>query len=240
MVQNTFITSISSSTTLSPGFDTYLITATGASAIDLTLPVITSDGEVYNLVRLDTSPTGTVNVVTGTGLNLIYQNLGPFGSTGTTGLSLLPQTSSQLQSRGLNWLVTQNDALNRTESKCLFSSSTFGTTGFTASLPAAGSRAVICYFPYRGAVTERISQLEIIARGVGTLTVVFDLRVTAVATNIIQISPPGSISTIRSQFFSNVISNPGFMPQAPSILEIGVTKSVGTGTSVIIDSVVVR
>lgn len=67
MVQVAYITSISGNTTLSTDFDTYIIEVSGN--ITLTLPTITCDGMVYNLIRTDV--TKSIVTIQGTGGNLI-------------------------------------------------------------------------------------------------------------------------------------------------------------------------
>lgn len=233
MVQSTYVTQVTGTTSLSLFSDTYLIIATGPTT--LTLPAIAADGMVYNLIRNDTSPTGTVSVVSSSG-ETIFQNLGPTGGGGTTGLSLRPQSTAQLQSYNNAWYLTQNDPINRVESKCIFSA---GFPGPGATFAISATRGIILNFPYRGSISEVISQVEIVSRagGAGTGGVVYDLRTSGAATNIMSISV--TLTSTRSLTFISTVTSPGLIPTGPTIMEIGITRSSGT-ISAIVDAIVVR
>lgn len=166
------ITTITSSTALTSANNTYIVNAgstggTGATgpAIDITLPLISIDGMNYKLVRDDRS-SRTVTV-SGTGGNLIIQNLGVTGdiASGSTGpFNLLTLTTAEFQSFRNNWYIT-NRSLNKIVGRAIFSTAFVANNGrlyFTAdgSVGPTGTITPVCLFTYPGTNAETAVALE--------------------------------------------------------------------------------
>lgn len=90
MVHSTNISAISSDTTLSNVYDTYLVDASAGNIL-ITLPLITSDGINYFIIRTDNVATNTVTMQTSGGQTLN-------GST-----SIYPNASMHYQSYNNAW-----------------------------------------------------------------------------------------------------------------------------------------
>lgn len=160
MVHATNITLITSDTTLDDIHNFYIINATGGD-ITITLPIITTDGMNYRLVRLDTS----LNYVTiqCSGSNQIVRNLNPDDISGNA--NLIAQTTSELQSQDDGfWYLTLNSSTQRTGSKILFSTTFTPSAGAGIQLSGpAGSTGNVCFFPYVGSDVEVISKIVVLA-----------------------------------------------------------------------------
>lgn len=104
MVYLTDIDTITSSTTLSTSQNTFLVDASGGPII-ITLPLITTEGIVFKLIRIDTS-SNTVTVQR-TSPNLIHLNT----SVSSTSVTLLVSYSIEFQSLNDNWYYTLNNTL---------------------------------------------------------------------------------------------------------------------------------
>lgn len=223
MVLNTYITTITSATTVSPYSDTYLVTA--GTGFNITLPPITADGIYYSLIREDTSS----NVVGITGSNIIYQNLGASGSTGsgvTGNINLIPQTNLILQSYNNAWYILLNTSTQRSGQKILFSSAFVANSGNPLALSAgAGNTGTVCYFAYSGSLLEVISSAEVVITN-GSASNIGKIQLwnygTGPINQICSIDIPTS-TTIRRQSTS-VISN---LSPVPTVIAV---QFVGTGT----------
>jgi hypothetical protein len=123
------IAQITSSTTLTEAFDTYIVNAgVNAAPITVTLPLISTDGMFYDLVREDWTPY-TVSV-TGTSPNLIFTNLGITGTTGygqTGNVVLCNQYRMQVHAYKDNWYIMNNTKISPLAGKV-------GLTGQTAAI----------------------------------------------------------------------------------------------------------
>lgn len=107
MPSASFITEINSNTTLTEYDDVYLVNG-GAGGFTIVLPLIQTDGQHYQLIRIDTSNNAVT--IQATGSNMIFHNYGPVGNpaSGITGnVNLFPQISMDLESWNSNWLITR-------------------------------------------------------------------------------------------------------------------------------------
>jgi hypothetical protein len=233
MVQLTSINMITTSCTLSQELDNYLINA-GVTGMNITLPFITNNGMNYNLIREDI--TGGTVTIEAAGSNIIYQNLsGAVGSTGS--IRILPQTTTTFQSYNDNWYVLNNASVQRSGAKSLFSTAFVSNSGGLYYKISGPTRTVSCYFSYPGSNSETISSVELVISNIGGagITGSFDIRVQGSAVNI-------GTGTFNSQVNPTIfyISSFSQLPSSPAVLELGVTVSGGSNSSIGINSLTVR
>ena len=137
MVQNAYITSINSNTTLSMNNDTYIINI--SSDITITLPSITCDGIVFNLLRIDvTKSIVTINCSGGDLIN----------GDATTTITYNGETI--IRSLNGDWVTTDTIDAISPGGKYDFIFSSGGNPYITYATNAAGSPASICDFYYPG------------------------------------------------------------------------------------------
>ena len=234
MVQTSTPVAITTAT-LNDLSDVYLVSATGG-ATTVTLPAITCDGMNYRILRTDTGTNSTSMSIIPSGTNLIIQNLGVSGTTGSGqvgNIGVQGQSLVELHSYQNNWYVLHNTSTQRVLSKCIFSTSVFSGDGpyMTCNGNPGGIRTRICNLSYPGQAYERITQLEASWSldfppfGTSGTTGFFDVRNANTqalygAGSFVGGTPTGTL-VYNLTNTSPAGANP--LPTTPTVLEIGVT-----------------
>lgn len=104
MVKLSDIDIITTNTVLSTSQDTYLVDAS-SNNITITLPLITTEGIYYKIIRIDIST--NIVIIQGSVPNLITENT----SLSSASINLFIQKSIELQSNSNTWYITSNNTL---------------------------------------------------------------------------------------------------------------------------------
>lgn len=212
MVLASNINLITTTTTLSPREDVYLINAT-AGSITLTLPNITCNGMHYLLKRTDLITTSVVTLQ-GTGGQLI---------DGLATASILPNSNFRVQSYGTAWYIVDNNSSVRSDSKVLFSSAFVQNNGSAfISFAKVTTAQLICAFYYPGSNSETISKVTaVLGRNAG-VTVEGNISIRVLGGATIASASFNSLTSNAgpSVFTTTTIAN---QPTGPSVLEYVIT-----------------